>query len=74
MDQVLVNKLHKRIKAEKILLEALIEFIGETSGEGNAPIDQEDAHYIKKQLDKVNAERKVNRRYFNQTLSKIIKI
>ncbi len=69
-----MNKLHKRIKAEKILLEALIEFIGETSGEGNAPIDQEDAHYIKKQLDKVNAERKVNRRYFNQTLSKIIKI
>ena len=46
MDQTLINKLSRRLKAEKSLLDSLVEFLGETQGENAVPLDDEDMLYI----------------------------
>ncbi len=73
MDQVLVNKLSRRLKAEKMLLESLVEFLGETSGENATPLDQEDLEHVQDQLDKINAERKLNRAFYKNTVKRVAK-
>ncbi len=46
MDKALVSRLSRRLKAEKALMDALVEFISESQGEDAAPIDNEEVAYI----------------------------
>lgn len=68
MDQALINKLQRRLKAEKILLDSLVEFIGETSGENAGTLDEEELAYVQEQLKKINTERKANRTFYKHSI------
>ena len=72
MDQVIIAKLSRRLKAEKILLDALVEFVSESQGENATPIDAEDLSYLDAQLKKLNAERKTNRAFYKQSVKRLI--
>ncbi len=59
-----MNRMSRRLKAEKVILDSLIEFINESQGEGAAPLEDEELKYISSLLNKVNTERKANRVFY----------
>ncbi len=73
MDKALVSRLSRRLKAEKALLDALVEFISESQGEDAPPIDNEEVEYINEQLSKLNNERKANRKFYKESIARIVK-
>ena len=74
MDKALVCRLSRRLKAEKILLDALVEFISETQGEEAAPLDREEVDYIHEQIKKLDSERKTNHAFYKESIKRIIKV
>lgn len=74
MDKALVSRLSRRLKAEKVIMDALVEFISESQGEDAVPMDNEEVVYITEQLDKLNKERKLNRAFYKESIKRIVKI
>jgi|LauGreDrversion4_2_1035121.scaffolds.fasta_scaffold350043_1 hypothetical protein len=74
MDKSIISRLSRRLKAEKVLLDALVEFVSETQGDDSAPIDREEVEYISNQLSKLHTERKANNAFFKESIKRIIKV